>query len=192
LTRTRLHDAARAVQIRLEQFYALERGPDVTGYIRVAEDGERETLLVRSDDDAVELSLSLPQPSETKRGSLDRYLQVVEGVSHFVYVAERARVALPATALELELQAEVDKLLVLGGAEHPSGARARELHRRLYDGVRFLHAEGTEEGQRYRLANRLAARLWQRLFSRGARTLRPDLRRFYRAGQADKIRAAAA
>ncbi|MCH7929016.1 MAG: ATP-binding protein [Proteobacteria bacterium] len=35
----------------------------------------------------------------------------VEGVSHFVLVAERARRELPVTQLELELQAEIDKFL---------------------------------------------------------------------------------
>ena len=158
MTTQRLRDVARAVQLRLQRFYALEDGPDVAEFVQVTSDGEREELLVRTEDDTVELSLSIPEPSETKHGSLDRYLQLVEGVSHFVYVAERARVALPATALELELQAEVDKLVVLGGGEGLHGERARSLHERLYGSVRFLHPEGTEEGQRYRLANRLAAR----------------------------------
>jgi len=187
-----LHETARAVQLRLERFYALEGGPHVGDFIRIASSGEREELLVRTEEDAVELCLSLPEPSTQKHGSLDRYLQVVEGVSHFVYVAERARVALPATSLELELQAEVDKLVVLGVGESLHGERARLLHRRLYDDVRFLHPPETEEGQRYRLANRLAAQLWNGLLARGERHVKPDLQRFYRAGQADKIRAAAA
>ena len=66
------------------------------------------------------------------------------------------------------------------------------MHARLYERVRFRDAEGTEEGERYRLANDLAARFVRRLevlyAAKGRRfELRSVLSRFYAMGQADKI-----
>jgi hypothetical protein len=124
---------------------------------------------------------------------LDRYCQMIEGVSHFVYLAERARRRLPLTQLELELQAEIDKYVVLVLLRSPfERSRSRALHERLYERVTYVDAAGTVEGDRYRLANDLAARMVHRLdTSYAARgrflELRHALMRFYRMGQAEKI-----
>lgn len=154
-------------------------------------------MLVREQDDAVELALLLPRRLLEDGGGSpdpDTLLQAVEGVSHFVYVAERVRMELPTTLLELELQAEVDKfvLLAIAGDQLESAARDR-LCRRLFEQVQFLHAEGSEHGERYRLANALAFRYVRRLDRRApAPTLRAELCRFYRSGQTEKIRLARA
>jgi hypothetical protein len=183
---------ARRVQRRIESFYGLEAGPDVGDFLRDAGDGAREALVVRECDDGLELSLSLPAVSDNP--SLDERMQVVEGVSHFVYLVERARVGLPATELELELQAEVDKFVLLafdrtGLVKH----RAGRAHHTLYRAVRFLHGEETPQGQRYRLANDLAARISERVFRLNPRSdARRWLIRFYRSGQTEKIRLARA
>lgn len=123
----------------------------------------------------------------------DHFLQLVEGVSHFVYVANRARQELPATQLELELQAEVDKFVLLVLEQLPyDRLEAFEVHARLYENVRYLHDAGTELGDRYRTANDLAARFVRRLLAFGPLATHAALRRFYRAGQTDKIRLVAA
>jgi hypothetical protein len=110
-----------------------------------------------------------------------------------VYVANRARQELPATQLELELQAEVDKFVLLVLEQVPyDRAEAIEVHARLFERVRFLHEPGTELGERYRTANNLAARFVRRLLGCGPEATHAALRRFYRAGQADKIRLVAA
>jgi hypothetical protein len=82
-------------------------------------------------------------------------------------------------------------LLVLEQLPFDRG-EAFEVHSRLYERVRFLHAAGTELGDRYRTANDLAARFVRRLISGGPRSTHATLRRFYRAGQAEKIRLVAA
>lgn len=188
--------ALRRVQCRLESFYALERAPDIVDFVRTDASGGRETLLVCERDGALEIALVLPPFSDEPADGAadDAWLQLVEGVSHFVYIAERARTNLPATRLELELQAEVDKFVLLAlGKPALNRRRARSLHGALYERVRFLHAADTEAGQRYRLANGLAARFVARLFDRhGRRGLELALRRFYRSGQAEKIRLAQA
>jgi len=182
--RTKL--ALAGIQRRLEDYYGLERTPDVAAFAEAAPDGEREQLLVRESEDAVELALIVPNDAP-RAGANDVWLQLVEGVSHFVYVVERVRTGLPTTQLELELQAEVDKFVLLG--LEPGGDResVRRLHEHLYENGRFLDPSGTEAGERYRLANDLAARLGARLLRRRAPDARALLRRFYRAGQTDKI-----
>lgn len=151
---------------------------------------EREALLLRESAGELEMALVVPAAASNDH---DGWLQLAEGVSHFVYVANRARQELPSTQLELELQAEVDKfvLLVLEQVPYDRG-EAFEVHSRLYERVRFIHAEGTELGERYRTANQLAARYMRRLLGYGYQSTHAALRRFYRAGQAEKIRLVAA
>jgi hypothetical protein len=186
--------AARGVQLDLERFYDLEPGPDVADFVRPGSETTRESLLLRDGPEDVELALLLPQSGGEAGAIDDAYLQVVEGVSHFVYVAERVRVGLPTTELELELQAEVDKfvLLAFDGEDLVSG-RAVSVRQSLYEDVDFIHSAESVHGRRYRLANALAARLSSRLVEgRFQRNPRAFLQRFYRAGQSDKIRIAQA
>jgi hypothetical protein len=188
----------REVQSALESLYALERAPDVVEFVRQGGAGMRETLLVRQHGDELEIALLLPElgdpASLAAHTPSDAWLQLVEGVSHFVYVAERARTELPATKLELELQAEVDKFVLLAFARKPLPPdRTLALHDHLYERVRYLHSAESEDGARYRLANGLAARFVARLVSRGKpHDWVATLRRFYRAGQTEKIHLARA
>jgi len=188
----RLAAPARRVQRRIERFYGLESGPDVGEFIGEGLDGSRESLLLRQVSDAVEILLLLPKAAD--RGSLDDRMQLVEGVSHFVYIVERVRVGLPATALELELQAEVDKFVLLAfDGVTLAGERASRVRHALYRRVRFLHADDTEPGLRYRLANDLASRISRRVSERRVQgDARRWLMRFYRSGQTEKIRLARA
>lgn len=161
-------------------------------FVRPVDDRERERLLVREDPEGVELALLLPRRLLEKQGATDdpdMLLQALEGVSHFVYLAERVRTGLPSTQLELELQAEVDKFVLLAVDEPPlAGPDRARLRERLFEHVRFLHEEGSEAGDRYRMANSLAARYLCRLeVLHTPRAFEAELRRFYRAGQTEKI-----
>ncbi len=189
-TSVRRARALRRLQRKIERYYGLEQAPNVLAFVADGAHAERETLLVRQTDDELELSLLLPHVAPPV-GPNDGFLQLVEGVSHFVYLAERARTGLPATQLELELQAEVDKFVVLGVDESDRSSR-RELHACLYERVHYLHPAESEAGSRYRLANALAARFTARLVDARAGDARGVLQRFYRAGQCDKIRLARA
>lgn len=162
------------------------------------DDDAREQLIIREGPEGLELGLCLPRgvAGATRASSLDELCQVVEGVSHFVYVAERARREQPVTELELELQAEVDKWVMLvdpchGDFDPRASERIRE---RLYGRVRYAHPRGSERGDRYRMANELAARfsgaLERRFHEQGAARvddLRQSLRRFYWSSQGDKL-----
>lgn len=87
-------------------------------------------------------------------------------------------------------------LLVLQRERFDAGV-ARAFHAQLFEHFRLSHAAGTEEGDCYRLANDLAARLVRRLevfyAERGRLAeLRDALSRFYAMGQAEKIQFARA
>jgi hypothetical protein len=185
------------VQQRLTHLYALDEQPPVGEFLHYRAGGGRERLLVRhADDDVLEMSLELPREAMAPSGPLhlDTTCQVVEGVSHFVLVADRARRELSTTQLELELQAEIDKFVVLAlSRARPLGPHElSRLHGRLFHGVRFVDRADSEDGERYRIANRLGARFTRRLerdyMSRSRFVeLREALRRFYRAGPTAKI-----
>jgi hypothetical protein len=198
-TPTAAAEVAGRVQRHLERFYGLEQAPSIESFLRAADGGEREAVRIRdADDGTVEIEVLTPHISGAAEPDLDTLCQLIEGVSHFVYVAERARRQLPATQLELELQAEIDKyvwLVLRNERTHPE--TARRMHARLYERVRFCHAEGTEQGDRYRMANDLAARFVRRLevlYVAKGRTLelRDALHRFYCMGQAEKLQVARA
>ena len=185
---------------RLERYYEAS-AEDVSSYLRPADDAEgREALLVREDGESVELALVLPTAVASTPWpelTLDQRCQVIEGASHFLVVCERARTERPTTHLELELQAEVDKWLILSEGGRLDGEGDAELRDALYEDQRFLHDAASMEGERYRLANALAARFVHRLSGAYARRgrhreMRSQLRRFFHMGQEEKIRAIAA
>jgi hypothetical protein len=184
------------LQQQIESIYQLEPTPPIVPFVRIEQGDAREHLIVRQSADSLELIVVLPQASVEALMAhggiedMDAYLGAIEGISHFIHLAERVRTRLPTTLLELELQAEVDKFAILtdGPADLPA-TELQSLHRRLYEDVRYLHASATERGQRYRLANGLAAKLWSHLINEGhGAANRGILRRFYRASQAEKIR----
>ncbi|MGC4069431.1 MAG: hypothetical protein QM784_33220 [Polyangiaceae bacterium] len=186
----RLERWLRQFQRHLERFYALERAPDVHQFLQEGDPDCREQVLVHEEPDAVAIALVLSphQPPEGALEANDAWSQIVEGVSHFIMLSERARRELSTTQLELELQAEIDKFVLFAAFVEPSVPALVELHRRLYEDVRFLHDESSEEGHRYRLANRWAARFIHRLLREGPpRKWQERLRAFYRAGPTEKI-----
>jgi len=189
------------IQRGLEALYRLDRAADVDAFVTHADEGQREALLVRESEDGLELQLRIPRlvgdrTVDVEGAGLDPLCQIIEGVSHFVYLADRASLGREATQLELELQAEVDKYVILASALEGFDERSsRRLRERLYDDVSFVHAEDTVEGERYRMANGCARRFTRRLereYVTRARfgELQGELRRFFHMGQGEKLRAA--
>ncbi len=186
---------ARRIQRGLERLYHLESAANVDDFVAEASDGDREGLIVKQSSGGLELRLHLPKLG-TDTADLDGICQIIEGVSHFVYVADRASYDRSITQLELELQAEVDKYVVLAASqERFDPAASRELRERLYERVAYVHAPDTIEGERYRLANDRAYRFTghlERTFVAPKRygELRDELRRFFHMSQGEKLRAA--
>ncbi len=195
---------ADAVQRALERLYQLDRIADVDDFLEEAPNGQRETLLVReAADGAIEMALRVPRLGKkaidlARDADLDPLCQIIEGVSHFVYLSHRAHAEREATQLELELQAEVDKFVVLAAwLGEPDTEASATLRRRLYEDVSYAHEPSTEHGDRYRVANVRAHAFVRRLerdYVKARRwpEMRAALRRFYRVGQEEKLRLAAA
>jgi hypothetical protein len=125
--------------------------------------------------------------------NLQDFLLAIEGVSHFVYLVHRARQERPVSAVELELQAEVDKYLVaLLVTWNQTGEPPADLRARLFTHVTFAGDLSREERERYELANsaadEYAASLEERYVrSRSVDDMLGEVRRFYRKGLAEKL-----
>ena len=204
------------LQNGLESLYRVETALPVEGFLiddearRDAHPARtpREQVLIRQDEstDHVDIGLFLDPEAlanlerhDPGRRLDDRnfadFCVAVEGVSHFVYLALRASDDRQVSALELELQAEVDKfvccaLLVGGGAS--ASRRMAGLRRRLYDEVAFAPDLDADEHDRYRAANAEARRYASRLDTRYVAPDRvpamlDELRWFYRLGLDAKL-----
>src|SRR5437879_770695 len=117
----------RALQGGLESMYRVETDLDVRDFLVGGEKRDslrierapKEQLFIKQAEGALELGLFVDERTlenlerRDPRRRLDErnlqdFLYAVEGVSHFVYLVHRARVDRPVSAVELELQAEVD------------------------------------------------------------------------------------
>jgi hypothetical protein len=165
-------------------------------------------LIVAEHDDTLSLALFIDASVLARLASRDPfdaltqynladYLTAAEGVSHFVYVAWNAGFDKPVTLLELELQAEVDKY-VLGAwllRAQGAGRFPCELHRALFERARIDPDAAAGRVDLYQTASTYAGRFCRRVAAnlasgtRGAtRDLLAELRRFYRWGNARKLR----
>lgn len=153
-----------------------------------------EQLLLLQEEDALNLSLYLDAGLFKSPLSLNSYLTVAEGVSHFTYISYCARHDRSTSQLELELQAEVDKFFASAGRPEMS---LSELHQLLFEKVRYREHLSAQERDRYAAANRMAASLCQQWISRYGDNIRhpcwqADARRFYRLPAQRKMRRARA
>jgi hypothetical protein len=126
-----------------------------------------EWVLVRESNDGLDLAVwidrkhldTLAEAPDTRsvvRRSLRSFCAVIEGISHFMFLVERARRAEPVTLLELEVQAEIDKFV---SARLHCPERTPALRRALFQDVSLHDGLSAEERDRYREAGRLA-RAW--------------------------------
>lgn len=199
-----------SLQARLCALYGVDPGVDLRDF--VVDDAARaalldalphlpppgrEALLIHEAEDELLLALLLRddlfEADPLDDAGLDRHCALLEGVSHLLYVLDRARRQQPVSRLELELQAEVDKYvhtyLLRREARVPNCPE--RLARRLFAAYAIEAAEPAD-APRYREASRLAGRYctWlSQTYLRRARTdgMVPELRRFWRMGQSDKI-----
>jgi hypothetical protein len=164
----------------------------------------REQLLIKQAEGEMQLGLFVDERSlenltlndparRLDDGNLQDFLYAIEGVSHFVYLVHRAQQERPVSAVELELQAEVDKYLVaLLVCWNQRGEPPEDLRHRLFNRVTFAGDLSREERERYELANSAAgsytASLEQRyLRARAVEEMLAEARRFYRKGLAEKL-----
>ena len=126
--------------------------------------------------------------------NLQPLVHAIEGVSHWLSVYWHALHRTGVSALELELQAEIDKYALISELlQHQRGSVPRSLHPTLFNPSNLDGRLTTTEWDRYETANRLAAALWKRLLQEcGSHPQHPlrlrTLRRFYRLDREGKRR----
>lgn len=207
----------RSLQNLLADFYELEIDADVTDYLvtdpRVlnllqtdCEPSPDETLFIGVGEDQLEVALYLNKEllgrlsaadpiGDFGRSNLDDFCKVLEGVSHFVYLAWNAAKDKCVTRLELELQSEVDKYvsarLLTESQSYPLISHPG-LCDVLFGAVRYRDGLAADEAARYRHANSMGGRycssLEQRFPAPGTLSaMAQELRVFYRMSQPDKF-----
>lgn len=155
-----------------------------------------EQLIFRENGEDLDVSLYLDNRvidaldrAEGVGRSMNMVCLAVEGVSHFVHLCWRSKYGVDVSLLELEIQAEVDKYVLLTDLYGEAG-----MHRRLFEQYLLKRGMSGELRERYHSANRYAAKYCHRLereFIQPGRTseMLSELRRFCRKTQRQKIHA---
>ena len=167
-----------------------------------ATDENRESLVVHHEGEHTDLALYIADDvivraqaflhsagAMTLPPNLDEFCVATEGVSHFVYFTFCGdRLDRPVSQIELELQAEIDKFLVLRVLLPVSGPHLME---KLFDQFRLMDRLSPVERERYTVANqagRRYARWIDRQFRTGSGALAlADARSLYRKPLAEKL-----
>lgn len=201
-----------AIQRELQEVYALSCEESVEDFLWAGTKpahflekhpwlhGSGEALFVEQKEEELELGLwfhpQLLEWSESQHWqrlsmdelSISKMATLIEGVSHFVYLVSRANEEKAVTQLELELQAEVDKFVLLsrGIRDLPMGALMESLFGKA-DWNPHLPAEARA---RYEAAFKFASQYCDYLRKNSfpfTQDLMQELRSFYRMNQAEKI-----
>lgn len=200
------------LEAMLHELYALEVGYAVSDFLitdpevaRSLDAGGRnvdEKLLIAEADGEADVALYIEQdllerlerhdPLRKLDGrNLADFWAALEGVSHFTCYAWNAARDKTVSLFELELQAEVDKFVTTARLlREQTGREPDGLHGWLFDSPTLAAELAEEERERYRLANRYAAKYCRRLFSKTGddeAAAQRELRRFYRLSQTSKL-----
>ncbi len=205
------------IQENLQSIYELEVGHNIHDFLITnrelarlldrnrAFDDAREKLLVHEDEEGLNLSLYLDAEivelfneghyhEQLDRQKLEEFCLALEGISHFLYLTWNATHDRAVTLMEMELQAEVDKFILLSKyfRDRSRTPVPGQLRRLLFKTAVYHDSLGPEEHRRYRDASHYAQKycrsLETRFFSdRGEKPLLNELRRFYRLNKRDKI-----
>ena len=201
----------RKLEQMLHELYALEVGYAVSDFLitdaalaHSLDSGGRkidEKLLIAEADGEADVALYLERellerlerhdPLTRLDGeNLADFWSALEGVSHFTYYAWNAARDKAVSLFELELQAEVDKFVTTGLLlREQTGREPGGLHAWLFDSPTLDAELAGHERERYRRANRYAARYCQRLAlgRDDEAAAHRELRHFYRLSQGSKL-----
>ena len=166
----------------------------------------RETLLVCQEQDELFLSLYLHdgvvrnlEINETglllHKDNIEDFFLALEGISHFIYLIWNASFERSVTKLEMEIQAEIDKFIMLSKFvnRQQQYLAPGKLRRLLFESVSYRGGMSQEDIQRYRDANFFAEKYCWFLESRNylnaglEQELLKEIRRFYRLNLRGKL-----
>jgi len=205
------------IQRQLEQIYQVEIPHDVDDFVISDAQMARnlgqitgvptasEQLFVYEEADSLDVSLYIDQ-SVVERldnddptlhlhdGNIADFCTVLEGVSHFLYLIWNARFGREVSAIELELQAEVDKYIASSFlfGKQGSGHIPTNLANILFNEPVFDSRLDCERLKRYQEANFYAEEFCRVLENRYLKMRRGDglvneIRRFYRLTRWKKV-----
>lgn len=127
--------------------------------------------------------------------NLSDFCVLIEGVSHFVYFLWKAHRRQNITQLEMELQAEIDKFLMLFFYLRSGGERgfSNQIFEALFEDFKLFESLSQEREERYLTASSLAVRYCHSLKSRymgneKVEQLLSEIRQFYNYSQEEKIK----
>lgn len=178
----------------------LELAPDYQG-----KEFPKELFLVKAkpSEDLLEIALYLDEtlkknletfcPSEglhTK--NISDFCALIEGVSHFVYYVCKANQNRNVTQLELELQAEVDKYVLLSLFLQAQSLDKKQILKLLFENYNLFQNLNQEQQDRYHTASDLARKycyqLSQNLANREYDSFLGDVRSFYSLSHDQKVK----
>jgi len=205
------------IQAKIESLYGIKLGEQAQDYlietdelmslIQVNQNTSipKELFLVNPNpkDDTLEVALFFdpelkknldannPMESLSQKNISD-FCALIEGISHFVYYIHKASLSYNVTQLELELQAEIDKFLLLALLVEGQPV-SYEVWLDMLFADYYLNANlSAEQSERYVAATMLARKycfnLAQNIKTRDLKKLFAEIRKFYPLNQEEKIR----
>ena len=167
----------------------------------------RERLLIAEHEDGMDISLYISaevmqllediHPADLLNdGKYSEFCLILEGVSHFLYLVWNASHRRKLTLFEMELQAEIDKFILMQSlfdSERDRSSPDNRVAHWLFEKHDYHDMLSSDELVRYERANRFAGKYCKELqqqyeVSEMNRDLLNELRRFYRFSREDKLR----
>jgi len=166
----------------------------------------RETVFVSENDEHLDISVYLhadivahlhaENPAQgLHSGNIEDFCLATEGISHFLKLIWHGEYDRSVSLIELELQAEIDKfvLMYLYATEQTASVNSPQIRHLLFDAVEFHPGLSLRDLERYQNANYYAGKYCQALeriyiYRDDAQQMLKELRRFYRLPLADKLR----
>ena len=177
----------------LQQLESNEDARPTAEKVLIQESGEALDMALYLDAGLLERLMSRDPRHRLGRRNLADFWTVLEGVSHFNYIAWNAAADKSVTLMEVEMQAEVDKYV---GArllsEQQRTSLGDNVFRCLFDNPKFDANLKPAELSRYRTASRYAGRFCRSLEKRfpapaSMPAMLQELRAFYRLPQPEKV-----
>lgn len=123
--------------------------------------------------------------------NISDFCTLVEGVSHFVYYLHKASLEHEITELELELQAEIDKFVLLSFSIESTNPERHRILELLFEDYCLHKNLKPEQEERYRTATKLASKYCYGLLKdfkqTGPEEVLQEVRSFYPLRQEQKI-----
>ena len=126
-----------------------------------------------------------------ENNSVDDICCAIEGVSHFIYLLNHIEKHQKCSMLELELQAEVDKFVVLSASARFKPYFVKKHFEELFDSPEFSNELSQTELIRYKDANALALQycleLKDMIFAKNIQTMKKMCKSFFKSDIKNKL-----